>query len=329
MTSRVEDRLREALVEAGATVDTSALRPLREPQGRRFRADFRLVTAAAAVVVLAGAATAVWLVGSGDENRAVVAGPGPVESTEVAVFLCTKSRPKECQGRDVSREETEAVKRKLEELPQLEEMSFVGQEAAYKNFRAAFAHNKAVLDAVKVTDLPTSFRLKLKKGARTRVVEEALRGVPGVLGVMEQAPPEAESSKPLISAFLCSKGSEIPACAGKAATAAQKKAIEKMITAMPGVQEVVFEDRATAYEKFRRLYRDNKALIEATKVTDMPESFRVTMKPEAEWVPVVLKLRRQRGVSQALYAPCMTDSAMLSTAYGLLLSDREACPVGK
>ncbi|GAA3253138.1 permease-like cell division protein FtsX [Nonomuraea helvata] len=346
MTSRVEDRLREALVEAGETVDISALAPLREPQGRRFRVDFRLVAAAAAVVVLAGAATAVWLVGSGDENRAVAADPASAESTEAAVFLCTKSatEPK-CQGRDVSLEETEAIQRTLKELPQLEEISFTDQKTAYKNFQAAFAHNKAVLDAVEATDLPTSFRLKLRKGARTQEVEKALRGVPGVLGVVEQAPPMTEPLKPQINVFLCGKASPLPACGakresqekgdfkvtkgGKAVTTAQKQAIERTIKAMPEVKEVVFEDQTVAYERFRRQYRDNKRLLDAVKVGDMPETFTVMMKPEVEWAPVVRKLRKQPGVSQVFYVPCAADNTELATAFGLILPDEKVCPVGK
>ncbi|WP_433435782.1 permease-like cell division protein FtsX [Nonomuraea sp. CA-141351] len=346
MTSRVEDRLREALVEAGATVDTSVLSPLREPQRRRFRVDFRLVTAAAAVVVLAGAATAMWLGGPGDEDRVVAADPPSAESTEVAVFLCTKSAPKEaCQGRDVSLEETEAVKRKLEELPQLEEMSFTDQQTAYKNFRAAFAHNKAVLDEVTPTDLPTSFRLKLRKGTDAQEVRTALRGMPGVLEAMAQQPSPAEPLKPQINVFLCAKASPLPACGaeresqenggfkvtkdGKAATAAQKRAIDKTIKATPGVQEVFFEDQAAAFENFRRQHRDNKKLLQAVRVGDMPETFQVMLKPEVEWPPVVSKLRKQPGVSQVLYAPCAVDNSELMSAYGLFLPDDKVCPVGK
>ncbi|MEQ4715818.1 permease-like cell division protein FtsX [Nonomuraea sp. B19D2] len=346
MTSRVEDRLREALVEAGATVDASALRPLREPQRTRFRVDFRLVTVAAAVVVLAGAATAVWLSGPGDEDRAVAADPGSAESTEVAVFLCTKSAPKKtsCQGRDASRAERAAIERALKELPQLKEVLYTDQTTAYTNFRATFAHNKTVLDEVKLTDLPASFRLRFKKGADPKEVEKALRGMSGVRSVMPQALPSAEQLKPVISVFLCSKGSAVPACGaelesrgkndfkvtkeGKAATAAQIRAIEKAIKAMPGVQEVVFEDQAAAYENLRRTYRDNKRLVEAVKVTDMPESFKVMMMPEAEWAPVVRKMRRQPGVSQVTYAPCYVDKAVLDTAFGLLLPDDKVCPVG-
>ncbi|MFI7633926.1 permease-like cell division protein FtsX [Nonomuraea sp. NPDC049400] len=344
MTSRVEDRLREALVEVGATVDAGALRPLREPQRTRFRVDFRLVTAAAAVVVLAGAATAVWLSGPGAEDRAVAADPAPAESTEVAVFLCTKSAPKNssCQGRDASRAEREAIERTLKELPQLKEVLYTDQTAAYTNFRAAFAHNKAVLDAVKPADLPASFRLKFKKGADPKEVEKALRGMSGVRSVRPQALPSAEQRKPLISVFLCGKGSAMPACGaeresrgkdgfkvtkdGKAATAAQTRAIEKTIKAMPGVQEVVFEDQAAAYENFMRTYRGRKELV---KVTDLPESFRVMMKPEAEWVPVVRQMRRQPGVSQVIYAPCYADLSELQTAYELLLPDDKVCPTGK
>ncbi|TMR99087.1 hypothetical protein EJK15_08985 [Nonomuraea basaltis] len=348
----MEDRLRQALSEAGATIDTSTLRPLRAPERRRFRVDFRLV-AVAAVVVVAGAATAVGLGGPEGEDRVVATNP---EQADMAVFLCTKSAPKEtlCRGRDASVEEVQAVERALTRLPQVESVFFMDQARTYDDFRVQFANNKALLDSVKVTDLPTSFRLKIKEGADRREVQQALTGltgVPGVQSVVDQksASVEVEASaerlsEPRLSVFLCGKESRLPACGaereprsndelstkrGKGATNAQKAAIRKLIEATPEVHSYVFEDKETAYENFVRAYKDNKVLVEATSVEDMPESFRLMLKPNTDWAEVVAKLKRQPGVASANYTPCLADQAPLEIDYGLFLPDNKVCPISK
>ncbi|MGP3919960.1 permease-like cell division protein FtsX [Nonomuraea sp. 10N515B] len=349
MNSPVEDRLREALAEAGAAIDPSTLRPLRAPQRRRLRMDFRLVAVAVAVV-LAGVATAAGLGGLEGEDQVVATNP---EEADMAVFLCTKSAPKEtlCRGRDVSLEEVRAVERAVRGLTQVEEVFFVDQASAYDSFRVSFADNKALLDSVKVTDMPMSLRLEIKEGADRREVQQALRGLPGIQSVVDRKAASAEASasaerlsEPRLSVFLCGKGSTLPACAaeresrgkdklsakrGKEATNAQKTAIRKLIEAMPEVHSYVFEDKKAAYENFIRAYKSNKAIVEATRVEDMPESFRLVLKPNTDWAETVATLKRQPGVASANYIPCLAVQATLEIDYGLFLHDSKVCPISK
>lgn len=330
MNSPVEDRLREALIEAGATIDASTLRPLRAPERRWFRVDFRLVAVAVAVV-FAGAATAVGLGGHEGVNRAVATDPEPTRSGEVemTVFLCTKSAPKQnCRGKNVTRDEVMAVERKVQGLPHVREVVYVAQVAAYAEFRTEYANYKTLLDSVKITDMPRSFRLTFMPGADLRKVAEELRGMPGILSLGEKAPNQPiASGKAHINAFLCNKGSSMPACHGKAVTNAQKKAIRELIEGMPEVRSYLFEDQKAAYENFRRAY--NKVLVDATRVEDMPESFRLVLKRESKWAEVVGELKRQPGVSQVTYLTCLDIKAQLSERYGLRLPDDKVCPAGK
>ncbi|MET7327418.1 permease-like cell division protein FtsX [Nonomuraea sp. NPDC005650] len=347
MNSAMEDRLREALAEAGATVDASTIRPLRAPERRRFRMDFRLV-AVAAVVVLAGAATTVGLLSSpGGEDRAVAADPGSGER-EMIVFLCGRSPEPEqtgCKGA-ATREEAQEIAAAARQAPGVREVIFEDQASAYQDFQRDFAHNKTLLAAVGAEDLPASFRLTLAKGADPLRVQQALRGVPGILTVHEvMADEEIPVRKWDVSVFLCSPASAMPSCGaerkpdsrgsftvtkdGKGVTPAQTKAIQKLISSMPGVKEVFFEDREAAYENFRRSYKDNKTLIDATKVSDMPQSFRAVLLPDADWSRIVSRLRREPGVSQAFYQGCMLDSSRLAARYGLILPESKVCPVDK
>ncbi|MEV4575018.1 permease-like cell division protein FtsX [Nonomuraea jabiensis] len=347
MNSAMEDRLREALAEAGATVDAGTLRPLRAPERRRFRVDFRLV-AVAATVVLAGAATTVGLLGGpGDEDRAVAADPPPAER-KVTVFLCAKSSDRKqtaCKGA-VSEEETQEIVAKVRQVPGLKEMSYADKSAVYADFRRDFAHNEPLLAAVGVDDIPDSLRLTLAKGTDPRSVQEALRGLPGILDVREVIPVDATPlSKWDVSVFLCSPASAMPPCGaerkpdgkgsftvtkeGKGVTPGQMEAIRKLIASMPGVKESVFESQEEAYENARRLYKDNKRLLDATRVTDMPQSFRIVLLPDADWSKMVARLRREPGVSQVIYQGCVLDSTRLMDRYGLMLPESKVCPPGR
>ncbi|PZG20310.1 permease-like cell division protein FtsX [Nonomuraea aridisoli] len=103
-----------------------------------------------------------------------------------------------------------------------------------------------------------------------------------------------------ISVFLCNKGSAMPACNGKAITTAQTKALEGHIKGIQGVKEVFFEDQASAYKNFQESYSANKALVEATKVEDMPQSFRVKLVDPDNYQPIIQAIEGQPGVSQVM-----------------------------
>jgi cell division transport system permease protein len=101
-----------------------------------------------------------------------------------------------------------------------------------------------------------------------------------------------------VSVFLCSRGSAMPSCNGKAITQAQTKALEAHIRGVPGVKDVFFENQATAYQNFQEAYASNKALLTATKVEDMPQSFRIKVADPNNYQPVIQAIQGQPGVSQ-------------------------------
>lgn len=349
MNSPMEDRLRAALTEAGATVDTQTLRPLRAPERRRFRVDVRMVAVAA--VVLAGATTAVGLgVGQGgDENRAVATGATPGSVMELAVFLCTKSdKDSPCHGLAATLDQTKSVETAAKQLPDAESIVFVNQTEAYENFRQDFADNAVVLDAVKVEDMSPSFLVKIKYGADVRSALQALGAIVGVAAVEERPVADTRvnaATKADISVFLCHDASPVPTCGaglaadgedaqkvvkeGKGVTKGQKKAISELIRSMPEVKSFLFEDQKTAYANFRSAYAGNETLVNATKVTDMPESYRLMMKPKSsDWSDVIATLKRQPGVSSVVKFPCTAIGERLRAYYRLTLPESKVCPAG-
>ncbi|MEU6782601.1 permease-like cell division protein FtsX [Nonomuraea angiospora] len=256
---------------------------------------------------------------------------------EIAVFLCTPTTYG-CHKRGATAKQKQALRTFLESRPELSGVRFVDRASAYESFRRDFAGNKTLLKAVRAKDLPESFRLRVKKGAdRDRVLDAAVRR-PGVGDAIDQAElsddeQEAGSTPWNMSVFLCRKDSLMSPCLsgrgkakGRAATLKEKKAIVAEIERTPGVEEYVFEDQATAYRNFAETYAGNQALVNATKVSDMPESYRLRMRPEADWNAVSRRLAQLPGVSQVLNDRCVGARFKLIVEYGLRgLPDSKVC----
>src|SRR5690606_7082219 len=100
-----------------------------------------------------------------------------------------------------------------------------------------------------------------------------------------------------VSVFLCTKNSDMPACKGKAVTQAQTQALKKQIEGLPGVEQVFYEDQATAYKNFQEAYANQNDLVDANKDEDMPTSLRVKLVNHDNYQPVIQALEGQPGVS--------------------------------
>lgn len=103
-----------------------------------------------------------------------------------------------------------------------------------------------------------------------------------------------------ISVFLCKKGTAMPTCKGKAITPAQTAALQKHIEGTAGVKQVFFEDEASAYANFKESFANNKALVDATKVEDLPQSFRISLKDPENYQNVIQAVTGQTGVAQVM-----------------------------
>ncbi|MEU1384463.1 MULTISPECIES: permease-like cell division protein FtsX [unclassified Nonomuraea] len=103
-----------------------------------------------------------------------------------------------------------------------------------------------------------------------------------------------------ISVFLCTKGTAIPECNGKAVTPAQTKALKDRLEGLQGVKEVFYENQSTAYENFKTAYQASPTLVQATRVEDMPQSFRVKLVDPDNYQPVIDAVKGQPGVSQVM-----------------------------
>ncbi|WP_431913530.1 permease-like cell division protein FtsX [Nonomuraea jabiensis] len=245
---------------------------------------------------------------------------------EIAVFLCTPATYG-CHKRGATAKQKQALRTFLESRPELSDVRFVDRASAYESFRRDFAGNKTLLKAVRAKDLPESFRLRVKKGADPDRVRREVHRRPGVGEVIDQAVLYGDT-KPMasewdISIFLCVRDTAMPACLsgrgkanGKIATLKEKKAIVKAIEGTSGVETYIFEDQATAYRNFVESYADNESLVNATRMSDIPESYRLRMRSGTDWNAVSRRLARLPGVSQVYNLRCMDAQIKLLAEYG-------------
>ncbi|MDH2427886.1 permease-like cell division protein FtsX [Sphaerisporangium sp. TRM90804] len=108
------------------------------------------------------------------------------DKVQLSAFLCKKNDPFEaCKGRSaVNTQERQALLAQIKSMPQVDDVFFENQQAAYENFKAAYSSNSVFLSAVKVEDMPESFRVKLHNPEEYEAVFAALSGAPGVSNVV-------------------------------------------------------------------------------------------------------------------------------------------------
>ncbi len=108
------------------------------------------------------------------------------DKVQVSVFMCGVTVTPKCPGPATAAEE-EAVKAQIESLPQVQlPVFFESHSDAYKRAQVLFKDSPALRAAVTETNLPESYRVKLKDPNNTNVVVSAVAGMPGVDNAFDQ-----------------------------------------------------------------------------------------------------------------------------------------------
>ncbi|WP_433351688.1 permease-like cell division protein FtsX [Microtetraspora malaysiensis] len=185
----IEQRLREALSEAAATADLRPVRPLTAPRGRSRARISRFVVIPAALV--AAMSVGAFLLARPAPPAPTVANPAADSlagadswQDEVVVFLCRKNDAFLCKKRAATEDDRRRIRKRLESLPGVESVRFESQMEAYEKFRAE-STDQQLLSVIKPTDLPESFRAKLKQGADHKAVVRGVEHMPGISNVVD------------------------------------------------------------------------------------------------------------------------------------------------
>lgn len=109
-------------------------------------------------------------------------------------------------------------------------------------------------------------------------------------------------SKLQITVFLCNQNliKANPRCASGEVTAEQRKAVVDVLGSHPEVRGYDVETKAEAFAKWKRIYvkdRANQEAYSAVRVSDMQDSYRVTLKDPQEFEGVKSALAGMDGVS--------------------------------
>ena len=108
------------------------------------------------------------------------------DKIEVSVFLCgTLSESPSCSGGPVTAAQRTSIQNDLESLPVVEKVYYESQAEAYQHFEQQFKVS-AIAQNVTPSQLPESFRVKLKDPTQFAVIESAFAGRPGVDTVQDQ-----------------------------------------------------------------------------------------------------------------------------------------------
>jgi cell division transport system permease protein len=89
---------------------------------------------------------------------------------EVSVFL----------REDASSDEVEALGRKIESIPEVDQVFFENREQAYANFVELFRDNQALVENVDPAAMPQSYRVKLIDASDFPVIRARLAGDPAI-----------------------------------------------------------------------------------------------------------------------------------------------------
>ena len=80
-----------------------------------------------------------------------------------------------------------------------------------------------------------------------------------------------------VSVFLCGQDStEVASCAEGEVTSAQREVIRADLETLPEVEEIFYESKREAYDRFRVQFKDS-AIVENVAPNQMPESYRIKL----------------------------------------------------
>ncbi|MFI6537394.1 permease-like cell division protein FtsX [Nonomuraea sp. NPDC050547] len=109
-----------------------------------------------------------------------------------------------------------------------------------------------------------------------------------------------------LSVFLChGENPAQPSCEGEAITKEQRLAVRRALLSAPWVETLVFEDQREAFKNFQADDLISESVKKVVRVQDMPESFRVKIRPGADYKSLIAEVKAMPGVVQVV------DSSMI------------------
>ncbi|MEH1014204.1 permease-like cell division protein FtsX [Micromonospora sp. CPCC 206060] len=81
-------------------------------------------------------------------------------------------------------------------------------------------------------------------------------------------------------------------------TQQQRDDLQGKLKGDPLVKEVIYENKEQAYERFKEMYQDAPALVEAVKPDQLPESFRLRLVDPEQYKQIFDKYNSEEGIQE-------------------------------
>ena len=83
-------------------------------------------------------------------------------------------------------------------------------------------------------------------------------------------------------------------------TSAQRDALRTKLESDPLVSQVIYEDKATAYQRFKQQFKSSPDLVNNVSQSDLPESFRVKLKNPQKYAQASAEYQGRPGVDEVV-----------------------------
>jgi cell division protein FtsX len=179
-----------------------------------------------------------------------------------------------------TRRQVAAVRSAIERSPRVARFAFLDHNDAYKEAKRIFRRHPGRIRGAKPSDMPESFRVKLRNPGMAFILSANLEHLRGVDSVVSRTLDRRWAK--------CSTPSDLEVFMNVGATADQIAAVEATVRGDASVARVESISAQQALTMYRCLTEGDRSAVELT-ADDLPASFRVTMAPSED--PVALRGR--------------------------------------
>jgi cell division protein FtsX len=238
-------------------------------------------------------------------------GIGPIPSSDLA-GQATAYSVTDAFGFDIevflkvgaSPQQVESVRAALAADRDVRSTRYIDQTDAYAIFKREFVDQPLLIAGTKPAELPASFRVILEPGVSQASAATRFNGMPGVDTVISRErnlTPIPNVSTGDIEKFLNGRrAAELFLAVG--ASTAQADAVRTALADDPNVDSFHFIDQEHAYAIFKTDFADQPGLVQTTKPSDLPASFRITVKIGLSAPDTLARYKHLDGVERIITA---------------------------
>ena len=168
-----------------------------------------------------------------------------------------------------------AVERRIHTSPEVRRYAHLDKQDAEAEFRRIFRKNPDLVQSIKPSDLPESFRVDVRHAGDAKAFARGMRDLPGVDSAepREKAPTRAELLRTIRQ---CQGGdADVEVFMRLTATQAEIDGATAAIATAPELTVTRVLSKDDAYAEFLRIFASNRKLVNSVTAADLPVSIRV------------------------------------------------------